>query len=169
MAGDVAHRNRRNRLRKATAVIKQSQRDRCHGWRGAGNAHQLGGCGRPQVACRNVRGVPELSRRSTHTLKEVEDVANRPEILTPLPLLRPLELPSLPFCSRFCALLSCRRSHFVPSCAAAAPNLLPLLRPLLLPPRPLLRVACLLDSRGNALPGISTWKQHGGNGSSYST
>jgi hypothetical protein len=30
-------------------------------------------------------------------------------------------------------------------------------------------VACLLDSRGNALPGISTRKQHGGNGSSYST
>jgi hypothetical protein len=124
-------------------VIAHGQRDRGHGWRGAGNAHQLGGCGRPQAACRNVCGVPELSRRSKHTLKEVGDVGNRPEIRTPLPLLRPLALPPLPFCSLLC----CRRSNFAPSWAAAAPILLPLLLPLVLPPLPFCSLLCCRRSR----------------------
>jgi hypothetical protein len=63
------------------------------------------------------------------------------------PILLPLALPPLPFCSLFCSLLCRRRSHFAPffapSCAAAAPILLPLLLPLELPPLPKPRQACL--------------------------
>jgi hypothetical protein len=104
-----------------------------------------------------------------HPLIEVGDVETRPGIRTSLHLLLPLALPPLPICSFLCSFLCCRRSQFAPSfappCAAAAPILLPLA----LPPLPLLRVACLLDSRGDVLPSISRCKQHDGNGSSYST
>jgi hypothetical protein len=52
---------------------------------------------------------------SKHPLREVGDVGTRPGICTPLPLLRPLALPLLPFCSLLC----CRCSRFCASHACS--------------------------------------------------